>query len=1730
VKTFSQRIKSNTVMALSAVMLLVAPCCLSAFAQTKGEPADGTAMNQVNTNNGSTYTNGQFNAAGSVAPAALTTNGTANSSTYTDTKTDLPDINQQAAQNQQIYADRGGTVDQALTQGGPGDTTTFAQQSAENSQIVGDPGASVESTLMNGTNQAQGGGSGYNDLQYWWSNDVVGNLFNNIGQLLAKWFTEWIRGWVVPIVKYLTGALRTFVMNPNIAVNALQGDTSAGQNDDISGYVRQAANINYGIACDLLLLLFILCIWRMWAEQAWRGGVGVMGAVGRLIFTSGLMLAWPTIYAFWIEISNEMIQAIYFNSADQVQMLDVAMADAIQGGLAGGAALVARSIAPLVGGAAIPFVGTLLGGVISAVGLIIFLLFAGVLIAELVYLLILKATQTALLTAQYMFAPIFLVCFAVPDTERIGSGYVQAFIEVSLWTFVWVGMLKIMVILLFSDFNPWGKVVVAIGVLQLMIQVPSFIARASISPMSDFISAGLITGGLLAGGAALSNFAMDKAKQFKGFEFNKKNMAEGSERSVSQALNVPQTAPNALKEMRAVSGGDMPNKPGLNTGATPDGQNLNAGNKPGEQIAGQTPPLKKETPEEKQKREEEERKKAQADQLARSQAAQFHNQTPGQTPTSGPEPKKPAMSFEEMMAGGKGSLAPGAAATAIAATAAAAGLAGAGSGTTAGTTTGTPPTGTSTGTPTGQNPNLAPGQTGTQPQPQPGQKPTLKEEAQNLVNGQPVPGVGGVPLPPPLPGTNNVNPTQNQNPMAQNLNPAAPKPNPDPSTIAPIPVNPFNPMQPGQPTQTTQQQTTQVGQPPLQQAGPQNQTANVPPQQQQQQVPGQQPGQANQSGLSTFQAGMAAYQAQQAALAAQQQQLQQGQQGQQPPGQGPTQVQQGTTTGAPLQPGQTPLTNVIANQAMTPGGVGGAPPPNTLHVNQANQGANAQGLGGQSATINTAGGTPVGPGMQSAALNAAAGAVGAATGAYAGHHPIAAQAFENVDRRKADAPDLADPASKWTSSIYGGVATRNFDRAIRTMEVRQMDAPDGVAQLKGNWQDGVQAVQYGRGMTNDQKAMLRFAGAFTEAVRDDAVGVEAARQSAIESGATKPQSLSERIAHNLDTNMGGFGWRGSRAASVRMEQAMFRETANGVNDYLHGNKGNAVTGYLNDRYGPVKGGKGEQGLAMALWASTNPHSAQSGWSPDIDSIQDFISGHGADYTDANRGVAANVHARSLRRDIQPHALYGGAKVLEALANNDLGAQAPQFQKNVYMQTVGRGLSPGIIGAAAAIHQWSPDRSELSDLGFVQEVASVATANNPKPRPEDFQAAYQTVRSDHGARNAVSGGTAPSAQVSMQASGGAPTSGVNTSFTSDPPPASSYGAPIEQTAYVNYGETASGAPIQSVDMAGVASMAPMGGQAPQQNANVRIVGTRGAGASAINLVQALNLNAPPPRSGNPNVRFSGDMGGGSSGMQSQDMIVNAYVNQQGGHQDFGRDAGNIAQGGMSQRGFYIKESTPQLQIKMQNARIPQQTLSNQQNMNVLYTVMNESARTNGGMVDENLIKAASVVANTMPQEAFTVDNIVTAQLMMESNYNGNNISAPEIATARDIIEHMPAGANMDQARYVVRSENIREIMSRPDYVPDIGGGGSGYATRVIAMAAYNGGGQSSAPRQDAIQAASARLYEQFNSATYRSRGGGGGGRGGGGNGGGNYYSSPNRGQPSFREGGSSDSADQDSYFY
>ncbi|HEY9790844.1 MAG TPA: hypothetical protein V6D22_10625, partial [Candidatus Obscuribacterales bacterium] len=63
----------------------------------------------------------------------------------------------------------------------------------------------------------------YRGMHQWFNDDLVGNLFSQIGQLFGKWISELIDGWIADAVQFLGSFLRVFVLNPNVAVNGLNG-------------------------------------------------------------------------------------------------------------------------------------------------------------------------------------------------------------------------------------------------------------------------------------------------------------------------------------------------------------------------------------------------------------------------------------------------------------------------------------------------------------------------------------------------------------------------------------------------------------------------------------------------------------------------------------------------------------------------------------------------------------------------------------------------------------------------------------------------------------------------------------------------------------------------------------------------------------------------------------------------------------------------------------------------------------------------------------------------------------------------------------------------------------------------------------------------------------------------------------------------------------------------------------------------------------------------------------------------------------------------------------------------------------------------------------------------------------------------------------------------------------------------------------------------------------------
>jgi hypothetical protein len=365
--------------------------------------------------------------------------------------------------------------------------TSLINQMAE--QNFADPDSVLSSSFgqLLVPNSTGGTNETYQGIKRFWNDDLQSEFLPSANHILADWLNNSFIGYLSATISTLSSILKSFFLNPNLTQLANKGN-------DLSTLLNQLANIVYGVALDLLFLLFIVAVWHYWAKASWNGNISAMSAVGRLICTIGIVIAWPIIYSFEIELSNEMITAIFANSADQLSLLDMVMAGTFKASLYAGASKVITQLIPAANLSTLGMAS--LGSFLSVIAWLALCILAIILIYQLIYLITLKAIQMALLVAQYVFAPVFIIFFAIPSTEKIATGYIRTFVETSMWTFIWIGLLRILVVLMYASFNPWGKILTAIGILQLMMQVPQFLGRFKISAASQFVNPAFLTSGL----------------------------------------------------------------------------------------------------------------------------------------------------------------------------------------------------------------------------------------------------------------------------------------------------------------------------------------------------------------------------------------------------------------------------------------------------------------------------------------------------------------------------------------------------------------------------------------------------------------------------------------------------------------------------------------------------------------------------------------------------------------------------------------------------------------------------------------------------------------------------------------------------------------------------------------------------------------------------------------------------------------------------------------------------------------------------------------------------------------------------------------------------------------------------------------------------------------------------------------------------------------------------------
>lgn len=1533
----------------------------------------------------------------------------------------------------------------------------------------------------------------YMGIKRFWGDDIIGNLFQNIGQLIGKWISEWINGWVADTVRFLTAFLRTFVLNPNIAVNGIQNGPGAGQPDDISPYIRAAADVMYGIAVDLLLLLFILAIWKYWADAAWRGGAGLMGAVGRLIFTAALLLAWPTIYAFIIQITNEMIQAIYFNSADDIMRLDAAMASAVKGGLMAGAGLLAHAFAPVVGGAAGGLALGLVGEIVAFAGLVIYLIIGGILIAQLIYILVLKAIQTALLTAQYMFGPIFLVFFATPDTENVASGYVKSFVEVSLWTFVWVGMLKIMVIILFSDFNPWGKIVMAIGVLQLMIQVPSFLARAQISPMSDFVSAGLITGGLLGMGKALANKGGDLMDRFAKWRGSLQDGgARGPQQTQSVKMNgLPHGAqdPEALNKIQNAAKGDL-------HGAKKTGDDKTKQNPNGQ-------PLKPLTAEDRKKQEEEEKKKREALKNQGVTPEQAKAVTGADGTTAAVPPKK-----DSVADGLKNGAKIGAAAAGIGAVLAGAQASEAGKRNTTGTGADQAAKDRDAAE-MAKMMGLDTAGDGAAAQQQLPQKPLTekekkeKEEAEAKAKGA----LGDKNTPKlTVAGTDATGKKDGKEEKKESAVPVLPPVTPATGKKPDVPAPGLNAVdEKGRPLKVS---TTGDGS--GNEKGTNNVETNQESENQQTGVNGQKDTnlKVNQTDGKTVAGKVGDPKLNVDAK---------DQTGKTTPEKTGT----GTGTGAPIVPPksntsaagnqQNPQLNTKTSETLQTGQEQ-ATGQQEHEIVSLGQGIDGRGINlrvtqtptnraGQPVTGQPQNAQVVPPTRQPGAMGQQTAAP--ITGAHAnlGQNTAAAAATGNPDMTTMNVPealqDIAgppkfDPFVAMDHSGYGGVAPNIMAKLIRTYDgVSMGKSPDGLPTIVGSPR-GVAHVRFGANATQEQKAMQIASAGYAQTMTDDAEAFDAARQSAIDSGADQPRGFADRVAANW-MQYKGSSWRETYRAKRQFQQAMFSNAVEGAQAYVTGDEqgANAFTEHLRTRFGDMTPEK----QAWMLHTLTDNTSPESGFGTARWPATDALVSANMGITPYNRAAMARVLGTNIPVWQRPLAAKGIANYMQGVVDDRATPDTSQEERAAMAGGLTGKLSAAIVDACATIQQFdaSPETT-LRNPNFVNAVAikgAQLADKDPTCREPMKQAYYEEMLN----RKMFGGGTTTTTQVSgsvVGGSGGGGDNGGGYSRVVDLPPptdgggggstqfSGSFTPPsaqnrVTQQAQLNYrvgqapvSRGVSNQPLnvaadtssQRVDTQIISSNPPAGQQiiqtqveaiiqpsntsAPpvvplsaiprvqQQTTNIVDVKIRHQQASIHG--QNVSMTVQGENSGPSDVRVGRVAESGSQGQQVIESTATVDVLHSGG---------DVGVGQVEQLAAQVGQSAPaalppgvDIFVEMQQSGFTDVQRRDPNIVAGAAQVYNASGGDRGAMV------TAALTARAMGNDTsnFGVKQVQVVQTMIDAGWKPNQISAHDIHIAEMVVDHGGDTGGGSGSGYPT-PQYIRSISDHPEFkrTPPIGSG-------------------------------------------------------------------------------------------
>lgn len=348
----------------------------------------------------------------------------------------------------------------------------------------------------------------YFGIKRFYANDFISNLFQNVGQLVGKWISEWVNGLFSDAVKFLMRCIEALILNPFFTLRGICNPAPHLENQILFFYFRSAIDLIYGVAGGYLLLSSLGKIKSVDSSSAEQRASIFQCSVMAL-----LLIAGPWIYRVGFQLTDVLVSRSFAFDLECTRPVGDALCSSLKGGLMAEAGLFAHAFAPLIdstaGGIAIGF----LGEIVAFFGLILYCCLSIVLIFQLVYVLIAALVQSFTFTLSIIAGPIALTCGGIRGLPKNSVAYVSVWIDLILWLSSWVILITALRCLLFSDLNPWFKILLAMCNLQAMIFAPLALSYLKLSPMSKYMGLNPIQG-LSAGITQLAKLASEVSASF----------------------------------------------------------------------------------------------------------------------------------------------------------------------------------------------------------------------------------------------------------------------------------------------------------------------------------------------------------------------------------------------------------------------------------------------------------------------------------------------------------------------------------------------------------------------------------------------------------------------------------------------------------------------------------------------------------------------------------------------------------------------------------------------------------------------------------------------------------------------------------------------------------------------------------------------------------------------------------------------------------------------------------------------------------------------------------------------------------------------------------------------------------------------------------------------------------------------------------------------------------------